>query len=301
MSKKARSSVVADLLLAAPPQEDPCLLSGEIAVCIEDLGFRVTETRVAPEDHLLVNCDRVQVLVACCPVPFGPDEFAGAGRPGENRMADRLALEALRRHRASLKILVTAPPDAEDPASEAERRLLCWEIADLVTELVGAVLVYWHDTDTLFTAGEFARAELPRQVVPAVLAGPEAAPPPGPEPALAHPGAHVFALSPDEELEEIEAERLRPATAADWERISRGLPPEEDDQALLDEELQRQGTNWGLLLLLMVLSFPVAISVVIYQIFRGPNAHLAAKALCVTSLGVALNEAGMIAEVMTLL
>ena len=57
----------------------------------------------------------------------------------------------------------------------------------------------------------------------------------------------------------------------------------------------------GQLVLLMALNVPVALAVLFYQTIRGENAHMAAKAVCVTALGVVLNDSGMAGQAMMLL
>ncbi|RMD93020.1 MAG: hypothetical protein D6811_05770 [Alphaproteobacteria bacterium] len=304
MKDATASSIEANLLFTRPVGDALIGETEEVIACIESLGFRVAATRVVPGEHVLVTCDRVQVLAAYCPVPFEVDDFSGANRPGTDPLADRLVLEALGAHSASVRLLVVERPEAVIGAAPAERRLLCWELADLLSENLGAQLVFWSETDTLFSAGEFARSAPPEETNPPVLDWADTRTPiaaTAQMQAQEHPGAHVFAMSPEDELEELERHRLRPATAEDWARLSRGLAPEDAEDELIDEETARTGTNAGLLILLMALNFPVAMSVLLYQLLRGQNAHLAAKALCVTALGVALDQSGMLAAALALI
>ncbi|PRX35049.1 hypothetical protein SAMN05216257_102476 [Meinhardsimonia xiamenensis] len=305
MKDTATISIEANLLFTRAVGDALLGETGEILATLEMLGFRVTGTRVEDGRHLLISCDRVQVLAAYCPVPFEVSEFSGTQRPGHDPLADRLVFETLEAHRASVKLLVTDRPDAMMGASHDEKRHLCWELADLLLEDLGAQLVYWNETDMLFSAGEFARSAPPVQHAPLVIDPADTREPvslaAGAEAPKLHPGAHIFALSPEEELEELERDRLKAATAEDWARVSRGIAPEEGERELIDEETARAGTNYGLLILLMALSFPVAMAVLFYQLIRGPNARLAAKAVCVTALGVALDQSGMAAEVLSLL
>lgn len=305
------TSIEANLLFSRPPADDLSTQSEELIGCMEHLGFRVAATRVEPGEHVLFTCDRIQVLVALCNAPYGVEEFAGASRPGDDPVTDRLVLDTLRRHRASVKVLVTDRPGALIGASAHEKRFLGWELTDLLAEHLTADLIFWNDGDTLYSAGEFARAAPPQGAIPVVLTDEEPVYDAPLRPfnamavaaAAAHPGAHIFALSPDDGLDELERETLRRATTADWERVSRGYAPEPLDcgAEMVSDSLSQRCTNYGLLIILLALSFPVAMAVMFYQLIRGENAHMAAKALCVTALGVALNDSGMAATALSLL
>lgn len=290
----ATTSVEASLLFDSVPGDDLTLQLPELKRCLGALDAPVRHSRTNPGEHVLLHCDAVQVLIALCSVPFDVEGFEGAVRPERAVESERAVMDRLTRHAASLTVLVTDRPGAARRDSLELKQRICWDVADLMAEAMGAGLVFWSDTDTLYTATEFAAESLAggaaRTAAPAIKL---------------HMPLHA---EPDEDEavpfgDSLLAQLTRPKTRAtsmspEWERVSRGLPAtdmddEDADEELLDDDLVRKGTTYGLIAILAALNAPVAAGALFYNVARGENAHLTAQVVAVTGLGVAITAASL--------
>jgi len=124
---------------------------------IENIGATVESVRRKSGEYILLNCDRVQILVAFCPVPFPMDHFQGVCRPPEDEENRTRIFEKLETHAESLTVLVTSRDGAAvDPGMDHQilKRRLCLEVVDSLLAMMKPSLVFWMDEDQLLTPEE---------------------------------------------------------------------------------------------------------------------------------------------------
>ncbi len=154
------ASAEANLLYSEPFGVDlPGLLEG-LDACLSQFDQPIKETRFVRGEYLIAYCRDVQVLAAICPIPLELEQFEGVTRPDGDTDMDTAVLAMLEDHVESLTVMVTIAPGSDDKTTRAERLEICCEVADLLSEETEADLVFWCESDTLFTADEFARANL---------------------------------------------------------------------------------------------------------------------------------------------
>ncbi|MBV0912918.1 hypothetical protein [Anianabacter salinae] len=154
------ASAEATLLYSDPLGVELSSLVEGLDACLAQFDQPILETRFVREEYLILYCPDVQVLAARCPVPLDLDQFEGVTRPDGDNDMDHAVLSMLEDHAESLTVIVTVAPEHGARTSRADRLEICCEVADLLAEETHADLVFWCDTDTLFTADEFARANL---------------------------------------------------------------------------------------------------------------------------------------------
>lgn len=296
----APASVEANLLFPAFPGRDLDPLVPELKRCAERLGAPVERTRMQKGDYLLLEAGPLQIVLTFCPVPFEVSDFEGTSRPNTDGEKAARALAKLEAHQASLTVLVSDRRDAGGGRTpHAPKARLCWDISDLLAEALRADLVFWSETDTLYTAGEFARESLgttPRAARRTARRTSGTAPG-GEETAGAQSFLDILAAAASGSRKTAAAG----STCRAWERVSRGLPaselyeididPEEDE--ILTPGVVEKGTTYGLLALLMAINFPVAAGAAFYNIVRGENAHAVAQIISITALGTAIAWASL--------
>lgn len=154
------ASAEANLFYSDPMRVELSTLVEGLDACLAQFDQPIRETRFVREEYLILYCEAVQVLAARCPVPLDLEQFEGVTRPDGDSDMDHAVLALLEDHSESLTIVVTVAPGMEGRTTRADRLEICCEVADLLAEGSEAELVFWCETDTLFTADEFARAHL---------------------------------------------------------------------------------------------------------------------------------------------
>ena len=295
----APASVEANLLFPAFPGRDLDPLVPELKRCAERLGAPVGRTRMQKGDYLLLEAGPLQIVLTFCPVPFEVSDFEGTSRPNTDGDKAARALAKLEAHQASLTVLVSDRRDAGGGRTpHGLKARLCWDMSDLLAEALRADLVFWSETDTLYTAGEFARESLgttPRAARRTARRASSATP--GAEDT---PGAQTF-LDILAAAASGSKSTATGGTCRAWERVSRGLPASElyeidvdpEDDEILTPGVVEKGTTYGLLALLMAINFPVAAGAAFYNIVRGENAHAVAQIISITALGTAIAWASL--------
>ncbi len=287
------TSIEASLLFSRTPRRDIGEDATEIRTRLGALGCPVRQTRVVPGEHLLLHCDTVQVLLAYCAVPFDIEDFQGAARPDHAMEDDARILDRLSAHRSSMTVLVADHPSAAARETLAQKRRLCWEVIDIVAGALDADLVFWTDSDTIYSPAEFAVATL-AETAPRPMPTPRHAPMEDATDDIAVPVSESYLA---QAISGLGGGRAR-AHSLQWERVSHGLPDEGDDDAGRFESFftaarQEKGKTYGLITILAAMNGPVAIGTLFYNVFRGENAHLVAQVIAVTALGMAIYWSAM--------
>lgn len=287
------TSVEASLLFPRTPRRDIADDVTELKTRLGALGCPVRQTRIVPGEHLLLHCDTVQVLLAFCAVPFDIEDFQGAARPDHAMEDDARILERLVAHRSSLTVLVADHPSADMREPLARKQRLCWEVVDIVAGALDADLIFWSESDTIYSAAEFAVATL-SETAPRPVPTPRHAPFEDATDDIAVPVSESYLA---QALSGFGGTPARPHSLQ-WERLSHGLPHDvrddpDEGRGFLTAAQQEKGMTYGLITILAAMNGPVAIGTLFYNIFRGENAHLVAQVIAVTALGIAISWASL--------
>ncbi|MDJ0827677.1 MAG: hypothetical protein QNJ16_19480 [Rhodobacter sp.] len=135
-------------------------MAHDIRNLIEDNGLYVRRITAADGIFLRFDCAEIQVLLAFCDRPLPTDHFLDARRPDDAAEADPAVLQRLIEHRSSITVLVLDHPDTAPAVGQVHlKRALCWDVTDYLAAATRPALVFWCETDTLFSAAEFRRSD----------------------------------------------------------------------------------------------------------------------------------------------
>jgi hypothetical protein len=153
----------ASLLYATPCTIDFEQLRASFADLAQAYGVRIEAVDQPDDDFILISCDVVQVLVA---TDFGAPHVARyleAVRPRAAQVTETEILARLSQNVASASVLVLDATDNDAPTGAAHEALksgLCWELTEVLLAATTPTLIYWGETDTLYAAEEFLRANI---------------------------------------------------------------------------------------------------------------------------------------------
>ncbi len=156
-------SFEANLLYKTAPTPRFDKLVEEIADVLEAQGTMLIGVERVDHIFTLLNCDTVEILLAFTGDPLPVEHFIDANRPAAASLCEAEILGRLTRHKSSATVLVVdrdGCAGAYSQPHEELKRNLCWGIADCLHNHCAADLVFWCDSDTLYSADEFQRAWL---------------------------------------------------------------------------------------------------------------------------------------------
>lgn len=132
---------------------------------IEDLFHDYDETVCFVDKvdavYVLITTERLKVLLALGNDSLPIDGFLSADRPAATQHNDTEILGKLLAISATTTVLILPRDDIPATAqtfSDHAMSALCWDIVACVHATIPAELVFWSDTETLYTAQEFERA-----------------------------------------------------------------------------------------------------------------------------------------------
>ncbi|ALG90136.1 MULTISPECIES: hypothetical protein [Actibacterium] len=310
------SSVDATILFDCPLGVDFVNLVNELERPFRNIALEFDETAVAEDSHAVFINESIVLRIG-----YGPNEnfardLSGVARPTQSRVSTTMVETLLESVQASLVVSVERGAGRVVP----DRILLgaCFHVVRHLLRSQKASLVHWSHSNTLFTAEEFESPTLtgyaPQPRRPERSAAAEATPRPKMGMAMGagkFQESHMQVSRNHDRLDESfanavrgdmpgetttrrytgdsrEEERLRRARrrifASDMiesEDVKRSAPPEEIG-------LLEQLSVYVMTITLMVLSFPVGFAMLIYNVLRGENLKMTARAMALTGVGVGL-------------
>lgn len=143
--------------------QSPCFdaLLADLRAVIEINGETLHQLERIDSVFTLLSCERVQVLLAFSGERLPFERFLRAERPAAASLGGAEILGRLTDCRASGTVLVLDREPNEpnfDPAHEALKRTICWDVTDCIYNGTEADLVFWADAEMLYAAEEFERA-----------------------------------------------------------------------------------------------------------------------------------------------
>lgn len=187
-------------------------LDGTVARIAADLGLPCGAIPEIEPGCRLFDLGPVQVLIATTDRAMPMMHFKGAQRPARALLGEDAILARLNGHEHNITVLVSDTLDGDcrgRPACERMKLRLCHGITEALRRDHRECLVFWGDTDTLYSHEEFEMA----RIVPAG---------PGPEAGVVVP----FAPPSRSEVQRgIEARALRYIRARIREGAHRAPPP----------------------------------------------------------------------------
>ncbi len=153
----------ATLLYKTAPALDYPALVAELRELLADHGMVLTNAERIDGIFTLLTCDTLQILLAVTETPLPVEHFLDAHRPASDRYGEVNILRRLQDHKSCAAVLVLDAEGDNVPfgqAFEDTKRVICWEIAECLSEMARPELIFWCDSDTLYAADEFQRASL---------------------------------------------------------------------------------------------------------------------------------------------
>jgi hypothetical protein len=267
---EAASATKSKLLFGPSARVEVADLAYALAEELAGYGLAIEHEQAVPGQFLILTTETVQVLVAQVGRTLDRTELFGARRPEAAETPPDELRRRLDAHRSIVKIAVADRPDSQVQLRPALREQLCRDLTAAVSEELGAGLVVWAPDATLYAAEEFIGIT-------------------GQMPEAEATGLQTLLAASDEPVS-------RPSCPA-WQSVSRGLAPAELEDASEDEILTpsfvRRVTCGGLLLILAVISFPLAVGTMVYNVMRGADAHSTGQVVAVSALFTALEVAAI--------
>ncbi len=149
----------ANLLYKTAPQPDLAAAEEDIRDILEEHGAMLLGTERIDGIYTLLMCDIADVLIGLTPDPLSVGHFLGTERPVAASLSEHEILTRLSAHSACA-IVIVAEPEIDPPAADESDdvlRAICEELADWLCRTTDPDLVFWCETDTLYTSGEFTR------------------------------------------------------------------------------------------------------------------------------------------------
>jgi hypothetical protein len=153
-------SFEANLLYKTAPAPDFFTLEDELRALAEINGEELLQFEQIDSVFTLATCRRVQILLALNWDALPAEHFLGAGRPSAAMQSELEVLDRLTECPGSATVLVLdRDPDSPEsaPAPVELKRSLCWDVSEAVFNATDPQLVFWSDTDILYTEAEFDR------------------------------------------------------------------------------------------------------------------------------------------------
>ena len=149
----------ATLLYKTAPRPDLDRLVRDIEDVLDAHGAMLLSVEHLDGIFTLLSCDTVQVLLAFTDSAMPIEHFLDTHRPATADLSEPAMLARLTAHTAAATVMVMNCNGSVrmNAAHETLKRNICWDVTETIFQLCTADLVFWNETDTLFSDAEFER------------------------------------------------------------------------------------------------------------------------------------------------